>query len=291
MKLRTACLLSLLLTLFCDLGWLWPNRNLELLLAVRDCDLVNPVVSPDGSCIYFLRSEPGESGISGRFGGHRGALWKLHLGDEEPELLLAGSFRAIAVSSDGQRLAACDSALVLLGRRGKAFDTVIQPDTTLGEIFDVEFAHDGAYVFFAANRGVGYRRPCYRVALDGSDLTLVDVGYGSAESDVAGFDLEPDGGIYWGSWYLLGLAGEYWPQFSPVDSLVFVSARPGLRGWDLKLKHTRTEERRDLDAAPRGKAILASPYWYPDGECIVFSARTSGTEGCHELWMLRNVRF
>ncbi len=300
---------------------LWPfgekwERNPDLELLVRDdsCCLFNPVWSPDGRFIYYLRTHRNNRITYATSLGIGGELWKINLDTRESKFLLKGPFCSLAISHDGSLLALSyetgdnelewdGGPLILVDTSGNILDTL---PTGLPLVLDVEFGSDDSKLYYYAYDKVytGIPFGFYRINLDGSGEELV-----KEEGDVsmmkwgAGFCLCYGDSICYGNIDSLAYPGCFCsPKLNPVHEnyLVFLngySMGPGIA--DLYLLNLSTHTLIELDADPFGPpedlSGFESAYWSPDGEKLVISVGevyggcVEASVGILELWILHDV--
>ncbi len=295
---------------------LWPfgekwerNPGLELLVRDDSCCFFNPVWSPDGRHIYYLRAHRKYATSPGA----GGELWKINVDTKEKRFLLKGPFFSLAISPDGDLLALSYATrenergwiggpLILVDTAGNIRDTL---PTGLPLILDVEFNLDGSKLYYYAYdpaRGKvssGFYAMDWKTGLEklvkedsevlyhmkwrlGFDLKDDSLIYGIVDSDAyPGFFFQPRVFLKGDSCFLIFFTG----CANPSSEIMIANLS----------SHTSFV----LDADPYGPPETPSGFesadWSPDGEKLVISVgEVQG--GCPEarvknleLWILHNV--
>ena len=304
-------LMFVLLSGSCDI-WKPPfqrNPNLELLLKNDWDSFFNPVWSPDGRYIYYLRAHRDRISTPATALGIGGDLWRINLETRETEFLLSGPFCSLAISHDGSLLALSyetgdrfpyemeweGGPLILADTSGNILDTL---PTSLPFILDVEFSSSDAKLYYYAYDTVHTGIPFgfYRINLDGSGEELVRLFQNYSVVQKTGFTLSHSDEIFVDT--SISPSAYIHPQFHPEieNILLFVTGNPFTPS-ELKIKDLHSNKEFVLDADPyysieEPSGILYG-YWAPSGDDIVISVgKTYGEEfhvGVLELWILHNV--
>ncbi len=279
------------------------NPNLEPLLKNDWDSFFNPVWSPDGRYIYYLRAHRDRIPTPATALGIGGDLWRINLETREAELLLSGSFCSLAISHDGSLLALsyetgdtfpCEmewegGPLILADTSGNILDTL---PTSLPFILDVEFSSNDAKLYYYAYDTVytGIPFGFYRINLDGSGEELVRE---EMNRNLAFFGLIQDTVVWTYKKCRLNPKKE--------NTILFVEGNVILCCSELKIKDLETQRVWVPDADPYGPpeawsvpSGFESAYWSPDGENLVISVgEVRGGDVIHastlELWVLHNV--
>lgn len=248
-------------------------RNPQLRMLRSDgFSIEHPVVASSGTGVYYLSG---------------GTLWKVGVDTDSASLLTSGCHQAIALSSDGAKLALLGRGLLLVDSTGAVLQTVV-PSESLGEdLIDVQFSHDGSHIYYSRvnGRGADY----YRVALDGTGRELVHQSYGSAEYHRGqnGFTLTVDDSI------LESSPGQSWPALSPIDDSVVAYSSFWWSHGDVHIVHLSSDSVFGLDCYPYSNSRVAYPSWFPDGHRLVFCATDNGLDQPehYQLWMIDSVEY
>jgi hypothetical protein len=231
----------------------------------------HPVVAPNGAQVYYVSDG--------------GWLCKLDISSEATLAVRTGWLKAIALSPDGTRLALLGHELLLAETTGAVLDTLVPSESLGNEPVDVQFSHDGSYVYYSVSNdahGADY----YRVFLDGTGRELVHRSYGTAEAQVghAGFALTPNDSIP------EDRPGRSWPALSPINADVMAYSSSSFTHGDIDLVYLSSDSVTRLDCTPYDNTWTAYPSWFPDGRKLVFCA-DKGLSGRYELWMLDSVEY
>ncbi len=276
------------------------NPNLEPLLKNDWDSFFNPVWSPDGRYIYYLRAHRDRIPTPATALGIGGDLWRINLETREAELLLSGSFCSLAISHDGSLLALsyetgdtfpCEmewegGPLILADTSGNILDTL---PTSLPFILDVEFSSNDAKLYYYAYDTVytGIPFGFYRINLDGSGEELVRENHNYWYMK---FGLDRRDSIYIGAWNFNPIKSKY----AVLISGIILITPPS----EIYVINTTEHDTLIPDADPYGPpddpSGFESAYWSPDGENLVISVgEVRGGDVIHastlELWVLHNV--
>ena len=273
-----------------------PNPDLELLIKNEWDSFFNPVWSPDGKYIYYLRAHrdnlptrAGELGIGGE-------LWKINLDTRDKKFLLKGPFCSLAISPDGSLLALSyeiddyelefeGGPLILVDTSGNILDTL---PTSLPLILDVEFNSDGSKLYYYAYDTLTTQIPFgfYRINLDGTGEELVKEMEHNWRID---FGLDHRDSIYIGKYNFNSVKVNYavvtgYPRFENFSEIYIIDFSSG----DTIIPDA------DPYGPPEEYSGFESAYWSPDGEELVISvgkvyAGDVSYIGNLELWILHKV--
>jgi hypothetical protein len=267
------------------------TKDLVLLLSKEH--LTNPVVSPDGKIIYFLQSYPiDDPGIKFSFG----SIYAINVDGSNYRKILDGWYNALAISNDGKKLAfkinreedyypSKDSLIGVLNLGNFKVDTY---KVMHHNIRDIEFSLNDEWIYYLAitsTSGMGISK-IYKLNILDSTNFFVD----SIERIVFGFDLDKNDV----------------PFFSFVSEVLFPQIN--FKNPDYAIGSTEGDENNNgklallniskniviyLPDSCTPYEVVGMPYWFPDGNTIVFFAREwrfdPGGQDPGELWILRNV--
>jgi len=266
------------------------NPNLRLLLKVDGHYLFSPVLSADRTKLYYLDDSS--------FDNHaypgtvmRGDLWVRNIEDGTGRVLMHGTFCALALSADGQDLAA-------LSKPERAY---VVNDSTLYVLLDtaattaesVYFHHIG---FEWAPWGIRFSSAGDRLFLDGWNHH----GYTFDSTLVYRMDLLDDTAVRVASYPWLGmgivlLGGDAVYAESVSGARACVSPRntrwlifPRGSDWMLRDMTADTVGWLGAKTTPYYAGYIDWPTWTADGRDLVFSAMAAGSAGNTrlEIWML-----
>jgi hypothetical protein len=255
------------------------NPNLRLLRGERGemgsgSSLSRPVISPDGTQVYFLswRQSPNiERSL--------GTLWRMGFNDTSAVQVLPDTFSAMAISPDGRTMVLGNygigpsSSLVTLDLGNSAVETI--PSEQNIDAWDVEFSRTAVgRVYYTDRTGL------HRIDAGSGNDVLVD-------STVRRyFDLTSSDSV---------IPGLRKPKVSPDGRYVacVVSHDINFINCDIALVDLSTKDTTLLHANPYKPADMGFPYWTPDGRALVFAAaewrgEPHGTYPA-ELWVLDDV--
>ncbi|MDH5683493.1 MAG: hypothetical protein OEZ20_03405 [candidate division WOR-3 bacterium] len=265
---------------------------MKLLLRKEGYSAFNPVFSPDGSKIFYLLADIGNSVKNG------GHLRVINIEGSVDRLLLDGIFGSLAISPDGEKLILTTgdifydtSSIIIVDTSGVMVDT-LQIEVS---IKDVEFGKDINEIYYFRN-GLGFYKYSF---IDSSENLVLELN--ESFDELQGFDIKDDSLLFFKG-ILYFLAGDssknflqiFWSKFSPQSSKLLV----GTTSWafyttgDLYLLRIDTNTHEELKAIPYSHSTIVQPDWSPCGEKIVFAAndqtgRASSTG--FELWILEKI--
>ncbi len=267
------------------------NPNLRLLVGdtTTKYDAIhcsNPVVSPNGNTIYYLCA-PSDSLSS--YNISIGAIYAVDISRSNNEKILDGKFNALAISSDGNKLAIHpyksyyylepDSFILIFDLPTSKIDSY---PILNKRIIDIEFTRDNQLVYYSV---VIYTATLpkiefYRLHLSDSTNELC----GTIEG-LGGFDLFADDSIYIDS-------SMQFPQINPVQEAYAIGS---VSQFDLKLSMRDITKDTLLglpdSLKPYDSGLVGQPYWFPDGNTIVFATSPYSEplgKTPAEIWMLTN---
>lgn len=270
------------------------NPDLEFLAGdtlSHSVHLTNPVVSPDGKTVYYLCA-PGDSISLGDLDYAFGAIYAINVENKNKKLILKGKYRFLTISPDGKKLAvqsmrgsylqfSCESLILVINLKNLNVDTYPLP-VRGNRIIDLKFSPiDTNYIYYLSCKNI------YRLnLLDGSiELILSDVR--------GGFDIFKDGEIYTNDPYFS------WIEINPINEdylighmfPVFDTAIVMRKISDNKIIRFEYSAFCPYFLLFFGNGWLGQPYWFPDGNTVVFCYSLPSDPGGEpaELWILRNV--
>jgi|GEM_PF-1450362 len=286
------------------------NSDMELFLKKEGYTLFHPIVSPDGQSVYYLAYPMDSRDYNGE--GYYlwlkmvGELWKIEIESRKNRKLTESYFAGMAISPDGTKLALITSTpvedeedtlyyssgypwgrIVISDTAGIIIDTL---PTSSFTIYDVEFSKDGEYLYFVTKGplyGDTVPHGFYRIRTDGSGEELIkELGIWEGENF---FTLDDKDSIY--------EAHKVWsPQFHPEKKeLVIDDCVINNYSFGFVIRNISTKESYILWADPYVGASIAYPYWFPNGDDIIYTEACSGggefSDGWYdgELWIYRNV--
>ena len=270
------------------------NPDLRLLLKIDGHYLFSPVLSPDGKGLYYLDDSSYDrhddpSTIM------RGDIWVHNLEDSTGRMLLQGTFCALALSADGQALAALskpermdfvnDSTLyVVLDTAAVSADSVYfrHPGSRWGP-FGVHISGTGDRLFFDGFSWHNYAIDStlvYRVDLPGDTVTYV----AGRPWLTRGTALLRADSIYAES------ATGYRASVNPRDNrwVVFPKVDNVMHYWTLRDRVSGKLGPLGPNTHPYTVGYIDWPTWTADGRDLVFSAMGRG-EASMEIWMLEDA--
>jgi hypothetical protein len=273
------------------------NPNLELLIKDNVSSFFNPVWSPDGKNIYYLRAKV-PYGVEIGAGGE---LWKINLDTRKKTFLLIGPFCSLAISPSGDLLALSyegtkdgiifeGGPLILVDTAGNILDTL---PTSLPLILDVEFSFDGSKLYYYAYDTIDTGIPFgfYKINIDGTNEELVKKAGEILDFMKLGlnFDLDRNDSLIYGNFYH--------PQVLNRENNKYIifCTKPLLPDSlsELKLLNLSSGKFYHVDASPYEYSSFQSAYFSPNGEKLIisvgeFSTYAASTENL-ELWILHKI--
>ena len=273
------------------------NPNLKLLVGdtTTDNDTIhcsNPVVSPDGNIIYYLCVSGASAESLGYLGPLMGSIYSINVNGTNNKKILAGKFDALSISHDGGRLAAHAIKGNYFNPTPESIILVIFIDTVGGVDIDsfwitpkwiekIEWASGDGYLYFSAIDYNDFKTTIYRLNLADSTEEIVKV-----ISGVIGFDLLKIDSVY------VDDSIKTQPQIEPVNEKYAIGTY-GFMGEDFLMRNFSNDTLYMLSQScePYGTGKVGFPYWFPDGNTIVFAACPyTGPSGAPaEIWVLENV--
>ncbi len=263
------------------------NPNLKLLVGdtTTDYDSIhcsNPVVSPDGNIIYYLRvsadSVNSECGI--------GSIFSITAEGKDNRQLLNGKFTRLSISHNGKMLAVCSNRGSFNNPEPESLILVVHLDNVAMSSIDsfwitpkwvskIEWAYGDGDLYYMEYSKV------YRLnLLTGNEEIFTTPG-------IAGFDLYGDNSIY------LDSIMEYL-QINPAQETYAIGIRYYDEGSEFLLRNIVANK---IDTLPYSLipycwGQVGYPYWFPGGGDIVFMAKPytePAGRGSGEVWILENV--
>lgn len=267
------------------------NPNLKLLVGdtTTDYDTIhcsNPVVSPDGKTVYYLCAPRDSIDF---YVVALGTVYAINVDGTNNKKILDGIFNALAISHDGNKLAIHpyknyfylepESLILVLNSPGSKIDSYPTPKH---HVIDAEFSADGQWLYYTvdASSPSHVRTEIYRIKLSDSTNELIQTmdGY-------HGFDLYIDNRIYFDPVITF-------PQIEPTKEKYVIGASYYS---DFKLMMRNIEEDTLMklpdSLIPYDHGAVGFPYWFPDGNSIVFAAQPykEGSGAPAEIWILENI--
>lgn len=270
------------------------NPNLKLLVgdtttAYDAVHCSNPVISQDGNVIYYLCVDA--DSLGGVFYDFAiGAVYTLNVDGNNNREIIEGKFNALSISYDGGKLGihpyggsyselAPESLILIYDLNDSKIDSypVIKK-----EIKDIEFAEDGQWVYYSVDASTASfnRTEFFRLHLsDSSNELLQTVDW------YLGFDLFKDNSLYFDSIMV-------YPQINLLQEN-YAIGNSGYFGNQFLMRDTETDSLLNLPDSliPYVDGSIGFPYWFSDGNTIVFSAQPyeAGSSAPAEIWILENV--
>ena len=243
----------------------------------------NPVVTPDGDRIYFL-SVPRDE-WSGGYENQAGSIYSVNIDGSDATQLLSGAFDNLAISPDGNRLAA--QCFTLLNRYADPESLIIIVDISnlsteslwislKEQLKKIVWNNTGDYLYFLTDNDIR------RIYIDNSIEEIIStVGW------VWGFDLFNNDSIY--------IDDALWkPEIEPNEQQ-YVLGSTDFFSLDLLIRDLQNDTMFALPESltPYIDNWVGQPYWFPDGHTIVFAAAPVGGgapgNDAAEIWMLENL--
>lgn len=275
------------------------NPNLQFLVGDTLGDTLsdpihctNPVVSPDGETVYFLQANG--RGPGGNMTYVFGSVYTIDVDGSNYNLILDGVYNSLAISHDGEKLAVQpnidrgvehpepESLILILDLNTSKIDSYPTVSKYMG---DIEFPKDTGWIYYSSWPKL------YKLNL--SDSISEEI---PTSDEVYEFDLFNNDSFYIDPDIVL-------PQINPLkEEYVIGNKGEGeFFGLDLVMRNIPQSS---LIYFPEesfnpyyGKSLglvrvwVGFPYWFPDGNTIVFSVSRSADPGGNraEIWILKNV--
>ncbi|MEO0297235.1 MAG: hypothetical protein ABIN23_07305 [candidate division WOR-3 bacterium] len=273
----------------CSLDWPTHLRNPDLVFLAGDTlsysvYCVEPVVSPDGKTVYYIKG-------GGPYGGRWGldyydpaSIYAIDSDGKNERLILEGKYRHLAISFDGKKLGFCGpgNLILVLNLKTLKIDSFKIPT---GRVIDIEFSPDTNWLYFAVYFNT-YSK-LFRLNLSDSSIEELPI------TGVWGFDIFKNGEIYIDSVV-------YSPEINPANeryvinpSEPFFDSEAIMRDLSTKKLIYFEEDAFKPYCSPflGCHAWVGCIYWFPDGNSVVFSASRPTDPGGEppQLWILKNV--
>jgi len=283
-------LISFLLALlyiggFCESPYT-TNQNLKFIAGDTIQSMThnfNPIVSPNGDRIYYL-SVPRDE-WSGGYENQAGAIFSVNIDGSDATEMLSGAFDNLAISPDGDRLAAqCftplndyaypESLIIVFDIAASSIESLwISLKEQLKKIV---WNNAGDYLYFLTDNDVR------RINLtDSSEEIVSTVGW------VWGFDLFNNDSIY--------IDSALWKPEIEWNDQQYVLGSTDFFSPDLYIRDLENDTMFTLpdSLTPYINNWVGQPYWFPDGRTIVFAAAPVGGgapgNDAAEIWLLENL--
>jgi hypothetical protein len=262
------------------------NTNLKLIAGdtlQESTHNFNPVVSPTGDRIYFL-SVPRDE-WSGGYENQAGSIYTVNIDGSDATEILSGAFDNLAISPDGDRLAA--QCFTLLNDYATPESLIIVVDIATSsteslwislkeQLKKIVWNNSGDYLYFLTDNDVR------RINVNNAIEEIVStVGW------VWGFDLFNNDSIY--------IDDALWkPEIEPNEQQ-YVLGSTDFFSFDLYIRdlHNDTMLALPESLTPYFDNWVGQPYWFPDGRTIVFAAAPVGGgapgNDAAEIWMLEHL--
>ena len=261
----------------CDWSRLCFKRNTNLALVIRGAHetqtLTHPAWTPDGSQLYYLTAEG--QGMSS----WGGALWLVDADGKDAHQVLADTFCALAVSSDGREIALAVGPGGLEGGRLAAYHVtegrLESLPATGHDIYRVLFSRTYPLKLYYSSRNLGV----YRINLDGTGEE--PVSHSEAEFLESAF----------ADSVLL-------PWVHPEGRLAVDVGYASVPLWgsgtcDLVTIDRVAHDTTFLHANPYKYSSVYYPVWSPDGRDVAFGAAMDDGDPLMpqdgEIWILHDV--
>ena len=276
-----------------------PERDPDLIFLVGDTlghkfYCTNPVVSPDGKTVYYLRA-PMDSAFPESDASPIGSVYAIDMDRKNDRKILPGKYDALAISPDGNKIAVHpfkgtwwslkpESLILIFHLNTQKIDSYKVMGKKIG---DIEFSYDNQFVFYQVgpywDSYSNWYSEIYKLNL--ADSTNEKIG---EFLHMNGMDLFKDGRIYRDSLLVL-------PQINPLNEKYVIG---GLKDWfnEIVMREISTNkliyfEKPAFQPWWLIEGWVGQPYWFPDGNSIVFSFLYCGCGGCgfSSIWILKNV--
>lgn len=265
------------------------NPNLKLVVGdtTTDYDSIhcsNPIVSPAGDVIYYLCADV--DSLNGFYELSIGKLHSVSIDGNNGKELLEENLHSLSVSRDGRKLAAQLCSGNQSAPTPESLILVIHIDTlgivgidslwvTPKGINKIVWSTNDEYLYYNSATTI------YRWHLSTSNEVLVMTIPG-----VVGFDLLSNDSLYLDSMI-------YSPEVEPINEGYIIGISDMVFGQHLQMRDIKTRTAFDLSASlkPYDSGLVGFPYWFPDGNTIVFAACPyAGPSGAPaEIWILENL--
>lgn len=289
------------------------NPNLTFLTRAHDAsgesgfwECSSPVWSPDANQVYYIESR----GEWWEFLGHRGDIWVVDSDGQNPSRLKEGDYLYLAMSPDGEKLAATvrnyryvapGGTLVVIDLPTLEECMVPMPDSN-AFVFGAEFTSSADKLIYYAVFGYTSSTPegFYWFDFTDSSTTLL---FEEEWKNFAGFDVHQEKIVTAGK--IRGTDGSLesdlekggaWPEFGPNGGRLLSVSGYGaylLGGNVMHLVHAQAGTLiAHLDVQTYELSTAAFPDWSSDGDKIVFASKPWGGDnqrGNFELWVLNQV--
>lgn len=279
---------SFLTCKMCD----WPKatdlRNPDLIFLAGDTlsssiYCVEPVVSPDGKTIYYIKG-------GGPYGGkwensdltyEPASIYAIDSDGKNERLILEGKYYSLAISFDGKKLgfATQESLILILNLNTSKIDTFKIP--AHGIIYNIKFSPDTNLLYFSILQKI------FKLNISDSSIEELPI------TNIKGFDIFKNGEIYIDS-------SLYCPEINPANERYVISPSGGcfnscaiMRDLLNKKLIYFEEDAFEPHCTPLFGCCdwVGGIYWFPDGNSVVFSASHCSDPGgdAPQLWILKNV--
>jgi len=244
-----------------------------------------PVVSPDGKKVYFLAADT-DSLFHYIYGGI-GSLYVVDTDGRNLMKILDGKFNALSISHSGTKVAVHVNSGSYFSITPESLILIINLEEPIAIdsfwitskwLIKSEWSKNDNYLYYFYGR-------IYRLNLTTGEEEIV-----ATNSGIAGFDLYKDDALYIDS--LLAI-----PELNPIHQNYVIGTKYEFNG-SLLIRNISQGTLLELPAScePYGSGLIGSgligyPYWFPDGNTIVFAASPyiQGTGAPAEIWILENV--
>jgi len=259
------------------------NPNLKLLVGdtiYHSTHNFNPVVSPAGESVYYLSVSI--DNWSGFYDEQTGSIYSVKVDGGNVKEILHGMYNNLAISPDGEKLA-CQSYKEEVFLISESLIVVVHLVTgnveslwisSKEEIRKLVWNSNGNYLYYLTANAIN------RLYLPDSTEEIV-----MSISGIAGFDLFNNDSIYLDStiWY---------PEIEPVNQR-YIIGTSGPSAHELMMRDLQKDTLFTLldSLTPYSINWVGQPYWFPDGNTIVFAAAEYGGPNCSpaEIWILENL--
>lgn len=258
------------------------NPNFKLLVGdttTYDGDSIHcgyPVVSPDGRKVYYLCVD---ADYFSPLEGCIGSIYSINMDGSNNQKILDGKFEALSISHNGEKLAVHSYKGNYPNLDPESLILVINLDSLNVDSFWVASRRIEKIAWGSNDRYLYYYNYKQILRLD----LLTNTEEIIATISIAGFDLFKNDSIYFDS-------TRYSTEIEPVSEKIVV----GVSGWgfgtSLLIRDISLGTERSLPV-PYNDGLVGFPYWFPDGNTIVFAAQpyVEATGAPAEIWILENV--